>query len=187
MLYYYTLNIIFNKREHCRERKRTTKPNCSRHFNPHPSKAKQIPSRILAPKVGQGLTSMPSKNSVATGISFFITEVYGKVRPDIRNVMLSVHQKMGISVLYSQYDNQTSWCNELLLTNQVNYWWLGQMKSRNFNHPLFWRKNTLSINISRPLGSFVQWTVSTRVNGFLDILSSPFASQEESKLMERTT
>jgi len=108
LLYYYTLNIIYNKREHCRERKRTTKPNCSRHFNPPPSKAKQIPSRILAPKVGQGLTGMLSKNSAATSISFFITEVYGKARPDIRNVMLSVHQKIGISVLYRQRDNETS-------------------------------------------------------------------------------
>ena len=40
LLCYYTLNIIYNKREHCRERKKTTKPNCSRYFNTHPSKAK---------------------------------------------------------------------------------------------------------------------------------------------------
>jgi len=74
---------------------------------PIPPRQKQIPSRILAPKVRQDLTGMLSKNSAATSISFFIIEVYGKVRPDIRNVMLSGHQKMGISVLYRQHNNQT--------------------------------------------------------------------------------
>jgi len=108
LCYVITHSILYTTKENTVERERRqpnqTAPGIS---IPIPPRQKQILSRILAPKVRQDLTGMLSKKSAATSIFFFIIEVYGKVTPDIRNVMLPVHQKIGISVLYRQHNNET--------------------------------------------------------------------------------
>lgn len=50
---------------------------------PIPPRQKQIPSRLLAPKVVQDFTGMLGKDNAGTSTSFFIFEVYTSVNPDI--------------------------------------------------------------------------------------------------------